>query len=85
MLATPDMGSSMALLGELGLLAALLGILACLGGRWLLKAGLRPDDSQPRQAVVAWIGWGAAVLALGAAMAVVGLVLLVLMAYVLAQ
>jgi len=85
MLATPDVGSSMVLLGYLGVLAVMIGVLASLGGRHLFRAGRQTSEDGLRQTAVRRISWGAAVLALGVAMTAVGLVLLVLVALVLAQ
>ena len=85
MLATPDMGSSTALLGQLGLLGVVIGILVWFGGRSLFRAGVEANDDSHRQVAVRWIGWGAAVLTVGVAMTAVGLVLLALMLFVLAQ
>jgi len=85
MLATPDMGSSMALLGYLGLLGLSVGILTWLGGRSLFRAGIRATEDDHRQVAVRWVSWGTAVRTIGVVLTAVGLVLLLLMVLVLVQ
>ncbi len=85
MLATPNMGHSLLFLAYLGLLGTLIGALACYGGRYLWKRGLPARDSADHQVVVRRLGWGAAVIGMGATMALLGLVMLVLLVFVLLQ
>lgn len=85
MLATPGMGHSLVFLGYLGLLGTLIGALVCYGGHYLWKAGLATHDNGDHQVVVRRIGWGAAVMGIGATMALLGLVMLILLAFVLLQ
>lgn len=84
MLATVDMSESTALLGQLGLLAVMIGALVWFAGRSLFQAGLHGGQDD-HHVVVRWVGWGAAVLTVGVIIAAVGLVLLALMVLVLAQ
>ena len=85
MLATPNMGSSMVFLAYLGLFVTVIGALACYGGRYLWKAGHPTEDNADHHVVVGRLGWGAAVMGIGATMAILGLVMLVLLALVLLQ